>query len=374
MNVPLSKPFFDEEEIREIEKVLKSGWVAGQGPKNKELETAFAKYIGVKYAVCVSSCTTALHLALLALGVGKGDEVIVPDFTYPATAYAVLYTGATPVFVDITQDTYNIDVKKIEEKITPKTKAIIPVHLFGLCADMDPILEIAKKHNLKVIEDAACAAGSKYKDKFAGSIGDVGCVSFHARKGITSGEGGIVTTNDEKVAETVRSLSCFGVESAHSRADEFHIPEFTKLGYNYKLSDIAAAIALIQLKRAENFIKKRNELANYYNEKLKGMELVKAPAVEEFNRHVYQTYAVMLDRKVDRNKTIVELKKKGIQAQIGTYALHPQPVYKDITNCNENDFPSSKSAFEQSLALPMFHELTFEEIDYVVSALKEILK
>ncbi|GAG35206.1 unnamed protein product, partial [marine sediment metagenome] len=247
----------------------------------------------------------------------------------------VLYVGAKPVFVDINPKTYNIDVNKIEEKITDKTKAIIPVHSFGQCVDMDPLLKIAKEYNLRVIEDCACAIGSKYKNIFAGSIGDIGCFSFHARKNITSGEGGIITTNNENLAEEIRSLSCFGVESAYKRSKKFIVPKFVKLGHNYKLSDIAAAIAKVQLTRSEECIRKKNELAKYYDEKLSQVELIEVPYVEKYNRHVYQTYAAMVNENVNRNKLIMNLKEKGIQAQIGTYALHRQPIYKKVTSCNE---------------------------------------
>lgn len=373
MNIPLTKPFFDKDEIAEVKKTFKSGWVAGQGPKNKELENKFAKYVKTKYAVCVNNCTAALHLALLALGIGKGDEVLVPDFTFPATAHAVLYAGARPVFVDVASNTHNIDAGLIEKKITSKTKAIIPVHLFGQCADMAPILKIAKKYKLKVIEDAACAVGSRYKGKMAGSMGNIGCFSFHARKNITSGEGGIVTTNDKKIADTIRSLSCFGIASAFSRSKKFHIPKFNKLGYNYKLSDIAAAIALVQLRKSEQFIKKRNKLAGYYNKQLKDIKSINLPFVEKFNRHVYQAYPVVLDKSINRGKLLLDLKKKGIQTQIGTYALHRQPVYKAV-KCNKKDFPNTHLVFEQSLVLPMYPELTFKQIDYIASILKSRLK
>lgn len=374
MNIPLSKPFFDRAEIKEVKGTFKSGWVAGQGPKSKELEKAFAKYVNSKYAICVNNCTAALHLSLLALGIGKGDEVLVPDFTFPATAHAVIYVGAKPVFVDIDQNTHNIDAKLIEKKITPRTKAIIPVHLFGQCADMDPILKMAKKHKLKVIEDAACAVGSRYKGKMAGSMGDISCFSFHGRKNITSGEGGIITTNNKKLADTMRSLSCFGMASAFARSKKFHIPEFTLLGYNYKLSDIAAAIALMQLKKSEQFIKKRNALARHYNKKLKTIKSLRLPCAEKFNRHVYQAYTITLDKKVNRGKLLLALRKEGIQTQIGTYALHRQPIYRKTTNCNKKDFPNSDFIFEQSLALPMYPELSFRKIDYIASALKRMLK
>jgi len=374
MNIPLSKPFFDKKELEEVKKTFISGWVAGQGPKSKELESQFAKYVHAKYAICVNNCTAALHLALLALDIKKGDEVIVPDFTFPATAHAVLYVGAKPVFIDINPNTHNIDVHLIEKKITSKTKAIIPVHLFGQCADMGTILKIAKKHKLKVIEDAACGIGSKYKGKMAGSMGHINCFSFHGRKNITSGEGGIITTNDKKLADKIRSLSCFGMVSAFARSKKFHIPKFTLLGYNYKLSDIAAAIALAQLKKSEQFIKKRNKLAKYYNKKLKNIKSIHLPFVEKFNRHAYQAYAIVLDKKINRKNLLLELKKQGIQTQIGTYALHRQPVYNHMTNCDKKDFPHSEFVFEQSLALPMYSELSFKKIDYITSILRRILK
>ena len=371
--IPLTRPFFDEKEINEIRNVLDSGWVAGQGPENKKLEEEFSKYIDVNYSVCCSNCTAALHLSLIALGIKKDDEVIVPDYTFPATAHAVLYCGAVPIFVDINEKTYNIDVALIESKITKKTKAIIPVHTFGQCADMDIILKIAKKHNLKVIEDAACAVGSEYKGKKAGSIGDIGCFSFHARKNITSGEGGIITSNNKELIDSIRSLSCFGMESAFARDKKFKIPKFTRLGYNYKLSDIAAAVAIIQLRRSEEYIGKRNKLAEYYNQKLKELKSVTIPFVEKHNKHVFQSYIVLLDKKINRNDIISKLNERGIQTQIGTYALHEQPIYKNLTNCDEKEFPNTTFVYNQSLALPLYYEMKLDDIDKVVLALKEVL-
>jgi len=367
--IPLAKPFFDQKELDAIKETFKSGWVAGQGPKNYELEKKFADYIGTKYAVCAANCTAALHLALLSLKIGKGDEVIVPDYSFPATAHAVLYTGAKPVFVDIDERTYNIDPYLIEKSITKKTKAIMPVHIMGQCADMKEILEIAKKHKLSVIEDAACAFGSEYRGKKAGSFGDVNCFSFHARKSITSGEGGMITTNHKNIEEKTRSLACFGIESAYKRQSEFSVPQFTELGYNYKLSDIQAAIVLEQLKKSEKFIKKRQELAGYYNKKLKELNFIIPPFTEKHNKHVYQSYVCILDEKINRNKLISEMKKEGIQTTIGTYCLSTQPVYKSKTT-NKN----ALYIFKHSIALPMFYELSFSQIDEIVEKLKKAVK
>ena len=268
--IPLLKPYFDSEEIEEIQKVLDSGWVS-QGPKVKEFEDRIAEYLGVKYAIAVTNCTSALHLALLSIGVKEGDEVLVADYTFPATGHAVLYCRAKPIFVDIDLKTYNIHPESIEEKITERTKAIIPVHTFGQPAEMDEIMNIAEDYNLKVIEDTACALGAKYKNTYAGTIGDVGCFSFHARKGITTGEGGMVITDNKTLAAKIRNLSVFGMTSAWDREKStgFIIPEFTEVGYNYKMSDITAAVGVAQLRKLDKIIERKRELAKYWDEKLR---------------------------------------------------------------------------------------------------------
>ena len=214
--IPLTRPYFDSEESNQIQEVLKSGWVS-QGPKVQEFEAGIASYLGIKHAIAVANCTSALHLSLLAIGVKQDDEVLVADFTFPATGHAVVYCGARPVFIDIDPRTYNIDPALIEAKVNLKTRAIIPVHTFGQPADMDAILDIASRCDLKVIEDAACALGAKYKDIYAGTMGDIGCFSFHARKGITTGEGGMVVTSNEEMANRIRRLSTFGMTSAWER-------------------------------------------------------------------------------------------------------------------------------------------------------------
>ena len=368
-NIPLTRPYFDEEEIEEIKGVLDSGWVS-QGPKTKEFEEAFAKYVGAKYAIAVTNCTAALHLSLLAIGVGKGDEVLVADFTYPATGHAVLYCGAKPIFVDVDPKTYNMNPNLIEEKITEKTKAIIPVHIFGQPADMEPIMEIAEDYGLRVIEDAACAHGAKYKNKFAGTIGDTGCFSFHARKGMTTGEGGMVVTNDRKLADEVRSLSIYGITSTWDRekSEEFIIPRFVKLGFNYKMSDISAAVGIVQLRKLEKMIERRRELARYWDENLQNLELIEPPYCSEDVRHVYQSYVALVDKRINRNKLIERLRKEGIQTQIGTYACHVQPVYKSEQKC-----PNSLDIFNRSLALPIYYKLKEEDINIVVAHLKAAL-
>ena len=370
LNIPLTRPYFAEEELEEVKKVLDSGWVS-QGPKTKEFEDAFAKYVGAKYAVAVTNCTAALHLSLLATGIKKRDEVLVADFTHPATGHAVLYCGAKPVFIDVDPKTYNIDPNLIEEKITEETKAIIPVHTFGQPADMDAVTEIASDYGLRVIEDAACAHGAKYKGNFAGTIGDTGCFSFHARKGMTTGEGGMVVTDNKELAEEIRSLSVYGTVSAWDRekSDKFIIPEFVKLGYNYKMSDISAAVGIVQLRRLDKLIEKKRTLARYWNEKLQEIEFIEPPYCSEDVRHVYQSYVALVDKRINRNKLIERLRKEGIQTQIGTYACHVQPVYKSEQKC-----PNSLDIFNRSLALPMYYKLREEDIDVATSILKKTME
>lgn len=362
--IGLSKPSFDDNEINAVNEVLKSGWVAGQGPKNKELASAICKYTGSKNAVPVNNCTAGLHLALLAIGVKSGDEVIVSDFTYPATGHSVLYCGAIPRFVDVELDTYNINPELIQEKINKNTKAIIVVHALGQTAKMDRIMEIAKSNNIPVIEDAACSLGATYKGIHAGKFGDITAYSFHARKNVTSGEGGIVVTDNSVYAAKMSSLSCFGMESAFARQDEFNVPVFNSLGYNYKLSDINAAIAVEQLKKYEDYLKKRFQLVKHYNDLLKDSKYLKIPAQMDNARHVYQTYAVLLNDNIDRNKLILKLRDKEIQSQIATYSSFVQPIYKSEDKC-----PNSLKLFNSALALPLHNELTNNDIEFIVTTL-----
>ena len=370
--IPLARPYFDSDELKEVRNVLDSGWVT-QGPKVKEFEKGLSQYLGIDNVIAVSNCTSALHLALLSIGITKGDEILVADYTFPATGNAVLYCNARPVFVDIDPNTYNIDPSKIEKKITNRTKAVIPVHTFGQPADMGPIMRIASKHKLKVIEDAACALGATYKDKFAGTIGDIGCFSFHARKGITTGEGGVVVTKDKALAKRIRSLSIFGQTQSpwekEARKHSFSIPRFEAVGYNYKMSDITAAVGVAQLKKLGKIIKKKRALAKYWDKKLKGMKLISPPFVDKNLTHAYQSYVALVDKTVNRNKLISRLIEKGVQANIGTYALHAQPIYGSRSVC-----PSSLDIFNRSLALPIYFTLNEKDIDKAAKIITETLE
>ena len=367
--IPLTRPYFGQEEIDEIKKVLDSGWVA-QGPKVQEFEKNVAEHLGTRHAVAVTNCTAALHLALLALGIGPGDDVLVADYTFPATGHAVLYCGARPVFVDIDPRTYNIDPDRIEENITPKTRAIIPVHTFGQPAAMDAILEVANDHDLAIIEDAACALGARYRGRYAGTIGDVGCFSFHARKGITTGEGGMLVTDRDDIAVKARHLAVFGMTAAWDRekGGKFTIPEFTDLGYNYKMSDITAAVGVAQMRRLDTFTERRRELARIWDRYLDGIDGITKPFVDPNAEPVYQSYVALIDPGIDRDRLIETLMIEGIQTQIGTYASHIQPVYRSRNRCDR-----SLDIYRRAIALPLYVTLREEEIGNAARILERTL-
>ena len=368
MHIPLCKPFFDSSEVTNIKKVLDSGWVS-QGPMVKEFEDKVKDFLGVKYTVAVVNCTSALHLSLLSLSISQGDEVLVGDYTFPSTGHAVVYCGGRPIFVDVSPRSFNIDPSLINGKVTNKSKAVIPVHTFGQPCDMDMVMSAAKEYGLYVVEDAACAFGAKYKDRFAGTIGDVGCFSFHARKGITTGEGGMVVTNNKKIAERVRCLSTFGMSSAWERENNvFVIPVFNDVGYNYKMSDITAAVGISQLSKLRHIIEYKQRLAKYYDKCFRSFDYLSVPYVSEDVEHVYQSYVVLVDKKIDRNLLITKLRARGIQCQIGTYASHIQPVYRSVDMC-----PVSLDVFHRTLALPMYYDMTTGDVDRVVGTVRTVL-
>jgi dTDP-4-amino-4,6-dideoxygalactose transaminase len=372
--IPLGFPSLGPAELAAVEATFRSGWVAGQGPRAQALEAAFADRCGVGHAVAVSNCTAGLHLALLALGVGRGDEVLVADYTFPATGHAVLYCGARPVFVDVRPDTATIDPSTFAAAITPRTRGVVVVDALGQMADYDEIEAVARAHGLFVLEDAACATGASYRGRPAGSFGDVACFSLHGRKGITCGEGGVVTTDDPAIAERVRKLSCFGMESAFARqqSTELPIPEFDELGYNYKLSDILAAIALVQLERLDELLARRRASAARYRAQLRSVPFVTAPGDVDDRQPVFQTYAVTVDEAVSRDRVAVALRARGIGSNIGTYASHLQPVYTTAAGAPA-PCPTSASLFRRHLALPMHAELSDDDVDHVVAVLAEVI-
>ena len=373
--IPLGFPSLGPAELAAVDETFRSGWVAGQGPRSQALEDAFARRCGVAHAIAVTNCTAGLHLALLALGVGRGDDVLVADYTFPATGHAVLFCGARPVFVDVVSETATIDPNALEAAITSRTRGVVVVDALGQMADYDEIEAVARARGLFVLEDAACATGATYRGRPAGSYGDVACFSLHGRKGITCGEGGVVTTDDPAIADRVRKLSCFGMESAFARqqSTSLSIPDFDELGYNYKLSDILAAIALVQLGRLDELCARRRATAARYRARLQSVPFVTAPAEPDDREHVFQTYAVTVDEAISRDRVALALRARGIGCNIGTYASHLQPVYA-TAGVTPAPCATSAALFRRHLALPMHAELTDDDVDHVVAVLAEVVR
>jgi dTDP-4-amino-4,6-dideoxygalactose transaminase len=381
MRIPIAKPYFDNREKKALSDVLDSGWVV-QGPRVAEFENIICSYTGSKYAKAVTSCTTALHLALIACGIGRGDEVIVPSFTYIATANSVEYVGARPVFIDIDLATFNIDVSKIEDKISKKTKAIIPVHLFGLCADMDPILKLAKKYKLKVIEDAACVLGGWYKGRHGGTMGDCGCLSFHPRKSITTGEGGMLLTNNREIAEKVEALRNHGAEVsdlARHKKGGFLLPEFNMLGFNYRMTEFQGAIGVEQMNKFPEILEAKRELAAYYDYNLPDSLI--PPNVPSRYLHGYQAYVCLFSgvkhpslkkQNKKRNEMMALLEKEGISTRQGTHAVHALGYYRKKYNILAEDFPNSLKAEYLSMALPLYKGMGKTEQEYIIGKINRI--
>ncbi len=377
-NISIAVPYIGEREIEAIKKPLLSGWLT-QGPYVSDFEKKFAKMHGVRHAVAASSCTTALHLALVALGIGPGDEVIVPSFTWVATANAVEYIGAHPIFCDVDRDTYNISAKGIEAVVNKRTRAIIPVHLFGLCADMNRIMAICKRYGLSIIEDAACAVGASINGKKAGSFGDIGCFSFHPRKIITTGEGGMCTTNNKKLAQTLISLRNHGASVPegvrHSGYKPYMMPDFKILGYNYRMTDLQGAIGLAQLSRLASLILERQKWAEWYRKELKDLEWLITPRAPKGFQHSYQSFVCYVDEDkapMPRNEIMKRLYLEGVDTRVGTIAVHMQDYYTRKYGIDPDSFPVSKDCDFKSLAIPLHNRMSPDDYEYVVNILKGI--
>ena len=366
--IALGQPTIGEPELRAIDEVFRSGWIAGNGPTGARFAAAFARAVGTTHALPVNNCTAALHLAVTALGVGPGDEVVVADYTFPATGHAVVYAGGRPVFADVRRDTATVDPAAVEAAVTPRTVGIIAVDAMGQCADYTELQAIAHARGLWLVEDAACAAGATYQGRPAGSFGDAACFSFHGRKGITAGEGGALTTDRDEIAAQARKTHAFGIESALSRAgtSDLPVPEFDEIGHNYKLSDIAAAIMLVQLDRLPELVKARQAVAEVYGELLADLDLVTLPVTEPDRTHSWQSYVLTLDPSVSRGEVARELRSRGVQCNIGTYASHLQPVYGAGTSC-----PVSADLFRRHLAIPMHANLAEAEVERVAATLRD---
>jgi dTDP-4-amino-4,6-dideoxygalactose transaminase len=356
MMISIAKPYLDEAEIEAVAAVLRSGVIA-EGPRVAQFEQAFAEYIGVDHAVAVNSGTAALHVALMAHGIGKGDEVITSPFSFVATANSVVYTGAKPVFADIEPDTYNISPDQVHEMITSRTKAIMPVHLYGHAADMGAIMEIAEDHDLLVIEDACQAHGATYKEKKVGSFG-TGAFSFYPTKNMTTSEGGILTTDDPDIAARSRMLRAHGSKQRYLHE---------MIGYNFRMTDISAAIGIVQMGRLPEFTEKRRQNARKLSNGLKDTKNIILPVEKENCSHVYHQYTIRTPRRDSLRDTLQE---KGIGT--GTYyplCIHQQPLYKEMGY--EGSFPNSEKASREVLSIPVHPGLSDADVNAVIAAIKE---
>jgi len=376
--IPFHAPDIGEEEIRSVVETLQSGWLT-TGLKVKRFEEEFSKYLGCSHAVAVNSCTAALHLALDAVGIQVGDEVIVPTMTFTATAEVVLYFKAKPILVDCEPDTLNIDPLDLERKITAKTKAIIPVHMAGQSCNMDRIMEIARRHKLKVIEDAAHALPSRFNGQMVGTIGDITCFSFYVTKTITTGEGGMATTDNPEWADRMRVMSLHGIsKDAWKRYSnegswyyEVHFP-----GYKYNLTDIAAAIGIEQLKKCDRFWTARARIAAAYNEAFAALPEIRTPACIPNSQHAWHLYVIQLETerlRIDRAEFITALKDQGIGTSVHFIPLHLHPYYREAFGYKPEDFPTATRVFERIISLPIYPAMSEKSVQRVIAAVTDVV-
>lgn len=366
---PIAKPYLTNNDRKSVMSVLKTDFLS-LGPKLVEFERAFALKIGTKYACAVSSGTAGLHLAVIAAGVGPGDEVITPPFSFVASANCILYVGAKPIFVDINPATFNINPDGIEEKITAKTKAILVVHIFGQSADMDPIIKIAKKHKLEIIEDACESIGAVYKGKKTGTFGESAVFAFYPNKQMTTGEGGVIVTNNRKTYELCASLRNQG------RAENMQWLDHKYLGYNYRMDEMSAALGLAQLQKLNFMIKQRQKIAGWYNKYFGSFSSVaETPATAEGNNHTWFVYVVKIrNKKVDRDRVIEDLLKIGISTKPYLPSIHLFSFYKDKFGFKKGDFPVAEAVSRSSLALPFYIGLKEDDIKYIASHVVKVIK
>jgi perosamine synthetase len=365
MFIPVNEPKISSEAKANLLEAVNSGWISSAGKYLGEFEENFAKIYGVKHAITVSNGTAALHVALMALGIKTGDEVIVPAFTMAASWMAVLYTGAKPVFVDCELETYNIDISQIEKKITNRTRAIMPVHIYGHPCAMDKIMELARRHNLAVIEDAAEAHGATYQEKLAGTFGDIGCFSFYGNKIITTGEGGMIITNSDELADKCRKLK----DLHHSAKRFIH----DGIGYNYRMTNMQAAIGVGELNHLAEYVDKKIWMAKLYNELLINIPGLKLPTTQPEVKNVFWMYAILIDQKtfgISRDELRIKLKDAGVDTRDFFYSPSDQPVLKDIVGSER--FPNTELIAVSGLYLPSGLTISEEQIRFVCQKIKDI--
>jgi dTDP-4-amino-4,6-dideoxygalactose transaminase len=385
MNVPIARTSLLESEIQSVMEPLRSGWLV-QGPKVREFEDKWSAFTGAKHSIAVTSCTTGLHLSLAAMGLQPGDEVIVPAFTWISTANVVEHLGAQVVFCDIDLETFNLNVQQLASLVTSKTKAILPVHLFGMAADMEPINAFAKHHKLWVVEDAACGFGSRYQGQHVGTLGHTGVFSFHPRKAITTGEGGMITTQDDELAAKLRRLRDHGAAMSdlqrHLGARPYLLADHPDAGYNQRMTDLQAALGSAQMDRASDIVLERQHLAQRYDEAFAKLAWLRTPVHQIGYEHGYQSYPCFFQPesiKPDsvsrinerRNAWMDKLQKSGISTRPATHAVHMLTFYREKYKLNPQDFPNAYAANDCSISLPLFHGMTVEEQDYVIEQVLE---
>lgn len=379
LNIPITKPYLDEREQELVAEVIASGWVT-QGPRVEEFERCFAAYVGAPHAVAVTSCTTALHLALLVLDIGAGDEVIVPSMTFIATANTILQARATPIFVEIDPRTYNVAPEAVEAAITSRTKAIMPVHQIGLPADMGALLDIAARHGVKIIEDAACAIGSEMNlgdgwEKVGAPRGDLACFSLHPRKLITTGEGGMLTCADEDTAARLRRLRHHGMsisDAARHSSSRVVAEEYVEVAYNYRMTDMQAAMGLGQMEKLGRIVERRRQLAGRYGEHLGEVATITTPFEPSYARSNYQSYCVRIaeDAPYCRDRLMQGLLDRSISSRRGIMTIHREPAYASL--CGAVELPATERASDETLLLPLYPQMTEEEQDSVIRAVVEL--
>jgi len=377
--LPYGHQWIDQDDIKAVSEGLQSDWIT-QGPKVEEFEKNFATYIGARYAVAVNSGTAALHAACFAAGISKGDKVITTPITFAASANCVIYQGGTPVFADIREDTLNIDPEEIKKKITSDTRAIIPVDFTGLPVDLEEILQIARENNLIVIEDASHALGATYKESKIGSISDMTIFSFHPVKHITTGEGGMITTNNKEYYERLKLFRTHGITKDKDKLLNYDGPwyyEMQELGYNYRLTDFQCALGISQLKKIDKIIQRRRKIVKKYNYEFKDMPEIKIPEINPIDSNpVWHIYMIQLnlDRlKVDRREIFEALRAENIGVNVHYMPVHLQPYYRNKYNYHQGDFPKAENYYLREITLPIFPMMSDKDIDDVIKAVKKVI-